>query len=260
MSGVRGTAGVGAAIAIGLALTACGGSGAAKTPVAAAGRTPAPTPPTVTPAQGPTTAAAVTPRPPAMSPSLSANALFRGLLPATEFGPRMKDDPADPVSQNDLPGDTSAVTGSADCALLVQGGARRAGLAMAEASGSRTSGSGPQGFFERAEQYDPGSAAIVLASMTDQANTNCAAYVDRLGDGTKVTGTLKATAVSGLGQKAAMFEGVESLPGGATVSDALTADFGDVLVTAGCSGTSAQVRTCKLDAKVKKIAALLRIS
>jgi hypothetical protein len=131
---------------------------------------------------------------------------------------------------------------------------------VAEASGSRTSGSGPQGFFERAEQYDPGSAAIVLASMVDQANTNCAAYADRLDDGTKVTGTLKATAVSGLGQKAAMFEDVESLPGGASVTDSLTADYGDVLVTASCTGTSAQVRVCKLDAKVKKIAGLLKIS
>jgi hypothetical protein len=184
------------------------------------------------------------------------------MLPVTDFGSDMKYDQGNPYSAGGGPGDLTSQTSNKDCTTLVHAGAREAGVAVADASGGPNQASDPgiSGFFERAEQYNPGAAATVLTTMIGQATGACAHYTSSLPDGTQYTGAVQATAVPGLGDKAEMFEDTLSMTQASLTFQTLTVQYGDILISVGASGTPDNIKAFPLDAKVKKIAGLLKLT
>lgn len=232
MGEVRRSAGFATAFAVVLALAACGSSA------------PKPDPQ------------------PRHAESLSADALKAGMLPPSEFGPGLTYDVDSPAALPDGGGDIIAATQTMDCTLLVWGGPREAGIASAYATGSEAKTT--RGFFERAGQYRPGDAAVVLNAMADQGRGRCATFTYSLPDTTGTfSDTSTVTAEPGLGDRAYLFEQSDTssiLPGDPPqVSDTLTVEYGDVLVSVGCNGIQADARACDLPAAAKKIAGLLKL-
>lgn len=223
MGGVRGFAGIGAAVALSLSLTACGGSSVKGKPAVA---------------------------------PLSADALKLGLLPASDFGTGVKWDTESPSKITD----DVAVTQDAGCRWLVYGGPRGTEIAAADVGGSVYTDI--KNFYERASQYRPGGAASALAAMVDQGDGKCAKYTSALPSGQVTSNTTTVTPESGFGDKADLFEMKVQVASGAAplVYDTLTVEYGDVLISVGCLGTPEFLHSCDLDAKVKKVAGQLKLS
>lgn len=216
MGGVKGFAGIGAAVTLGLALTACGGSSAKPKPAA-----------------------------------LSAAALKLGLLPASDFGTGVTWDPAD----------TSRIPADSGCFWLVYGGVRGLETASADAGGNVTTDI--KTYYERASQYLPGGAAATLSAMAVQGKGACASFTRVLSDGQNTTDTTAVTPESGVGDKADLFVlnvGSPGDAGAALTYHALVADFGDVLISVTCVGSSDFLQSCDLDGKAKKIAQQLKLT
>lgn len=228
MSGAaKASGGFATAIAVGLTLTACGSS---------------------TPKQRHT-------------PPLSVDQLKAGMLPPSAFGSGLHYDLAGPVVYPGTAGDITLVTQKMDCTQLIFGGDRDAAVASADAIGSGTMSA--RGFYERAGQYHPGDAATVLKALAEQGRAKCASFSYSLPDTTgTISDTSTVTAEPHLGDQAFLFEQSETSSGidGAQVSDTLTVEYGDVLVSVGCNGNQTEARACDLPTVAKQLAQSLKLT
>lgn len=222
----RSSGGFATAFALALALTACGGS-------------------TLTPKH-------VAPK--------SADELKAGLLPPEAFGSGMHFAGGSPTTYPDTPGDVAVVTQKMDCTQLVFGGDRDAAVTSADAIGFLSKST--SGFFERAGQYQPGDAAVVLVALANHGRAECAAFTDTTADTSgSFSDTSTVAAKPYLGDDAYLFEQSESSSGMDTqVSDTLTVEYGDVLVSVGCFGDQTEARACDLPAAAKKLAKQLKLT
>lgn len=231
MGGIKGFVGAGLAFALGLSLSACGGSGA---------------------------------HPKSAAVPLSADALQLGLLPASDFDAGARWNTKSPSDFTD----DVAVTKDSGCQWLSYGGSPGTEIASAHVYGHQQTE--VKWIYERADQYRPGGAATALATMVDQGHGKCASYssiephtaTDDPYFALRDYDTTVVTPESGLGDKADLFEVKSESPSGSisVVYDTLTVEYGDVLISVGCIGTPEFRHSCDVDAKVKKIAGLLKLT
>ena len=178
-----------------------------------------------------------------------------GLLPPTDFQTGVTWSTTSPSTVLDA----KTITNDSGCHFLVFGGARGPEIATADlSSGVQTD---IKIIYERASQYGPGGAATALSGLEDQGHGKCASFHHTLPYGEVVADTVTVTPVTGLGDKADQFVMMTTLPSGGVPGeqDTVIAEYGDVLITVSCDGTSSFLQSCDLDAKAKKIAGQLKL-